>query len=356
MSGPGAGGLASGSGGRVTPVVRVAPAKLNLTLAVVGRRADGFHALHSVMAPLDLADRLAISPAFGPDDRLHVVGTGGAPAPDLGPADENLVLRAIRAARAAVRAAGDDRRLPALTVRLEKRIPAAAGLAGGSSDGAAALDGALEAWGIDDLLGPEARSAVAASLGSDCPFFLAGGWALVEGRGERVTPLPAPRGEAPGVVLVTPMVAVATAATFARHAAGFRPEGATALLSSRYFAGELQAGLSTARLLERAGVLSMANDLVPATNHLVPALVASKRALGRLLERPIGQSGSGPTLWALSPSKADAMGDAAIVRAAIADGLLSFPGDQPPFVAAAALVGVQAPTTSTVHSPLHPSS
>ncbi len=338
-----------------TLVVRIAPAKLNLTLAVVGRRDDGFHALHTVMAPLDLADRLALSPAFGPRDRLHVVGPGGAPAPDVGPDDDNLVLRAIRAARAAVRAAGDDRPLPALAVRLEKRIPAAAGLAGGSSDAAAALDAALEAWEAVDVLGPEARAAVAARLGSDCPFFLAGGWALVEGRGERVAPLPAPRGEAPGVVLVTPAVGVATPAVFARYAAGIRLEGGATLASSRYFAGELQAGLSTARLMERAGILAVANDLVPATTDLVPALAAARRALARLLERPVGQSGSGPTLWALSPSKADAAGDAAIVRAALADGLLSLPGEGPPFVAAAALVGAQTATVSAAHPHAAPS-
>ena len=339
----------SDPGRRVTPVVRVAPAKLNLTLAVVGRREDGYHALHSVMAPLDLADHLALSPAFGPVDRLHVVGAGGAAAPDLGPEAENLVLRAIRAARAAIRAAGDDRPLPALAIRLEKRIPAAAGLAGGSSDAAAALDAALEAWGAVDVVGPEARAAVAASLGSDCPFFLAGGWALVEGRGEQVTALPAPRGAEPGVVLVTPAVGISTPAVFERYAAGVRPEGGAALASSRYLAGELQAGLSTGRFMERAGVLAVANDLVPATADLLPALVRARRALSRLLERPVGQSGSGPTLWALSPSKVDALGDAAIVRAALADGLLELPGEGPPFVAATALVGVPATTTSTVH-------
>jgi 4-diphosphocytidyl-2-C-methyl-D-erythritol kinase len=325
--------------GRVTPVVRVAPAKLNLTLAVVGRRPDGFHLLHSVMATLDLADRLALGPAFGPEDRLHVVGEGSDPAPDLGPERENLVRRALEAARRAIRAAGDDRPLPALAVRLEKRIPAAAGLGGGSSDAVAALDGALEAWGVADLLEPEARAAVAASLGSDCPFFLAGGWAAVEGRGERVRPLPPPRGVAPGVVLVTPPVAVPTRQVFERYAAGVRPPGGTALASSTHLAGELLAGLSTARFLERAGALAFANDLVPAAVDLVPALVPARRALSRLLERPVGQSGSGPTLWALSPSKTDALGDAAIVRAALADGLLSLPGKGPPFVAAAALVG-----------------
>ncbi len=269
---PGPGGtLVSDALRRVSPVVRLAPAKLNLTLAVTGRREDGFHALHSVMVPLDLADRLALSPAFGPADMLHVTGPGVAAAPDLGPEQENLVLRAIRAARDAIRAAGDARPLPALAARLEKWIPPAAGLGGGSSDAAAALDGALEAWGAIDVLSPQAVAAIAASLGSDCPFFLAGGWALVEGRGERVTPLPAPRGEAPGVVLVTPSVTVSTPEVFARYAAGVRPEGAATLASSRYLAGELRAGLAGARFLERAGVLSVANDLAPATADLVPA-------------------------------------------------------------------------------------
>jgi 4-diphosphocytidyl-2-C-methyl-D-erythritol kinase len=328
----------SGATRHVSPVVRVAPAKLNLTLAVTGRRVDGFHALHSIMVPLDLADRLALDAAYGPDDLLHVTGADGAPGPDLGPAADNLVLRAVRAARDAVRAAGDDRPLPSLAIRLEKRIPVAAGLAGGSSDAAAALDAALEAWGATDALGPDLRARVAATLGSDCPFFLAESWALVEGRGDVVTPLPAPRGDAPGVVLVTPAIRVSTPTAFARYDAGARPDGFAALTSSRYLAGELQRGLATARFLERAGVLSVSNDLVLAANDLVPALVPVRRSLARLLERPIGQSGSGPTLWALTPSKAAALGDAAVVRAAIADGLLTFPGDRPPFVAAAAIV------------------
>jgi 4-diphosphocytidyl-2-C-methyl-D-erythritol kinase len=312
---------------RVTPVVRLAPAKLNLTLAVLGRRADGFHALHSVMAPLDLADRLALGPAFGPADRLHVVGPGGAPPPDLGPLEDNLVLRALSVARRALREAGEDRPLPALAVRLEKRIPAAAGLGGGSSDAAATLDGALEAWGVEDALAPPARATAAAALGSDCPFFQAGGWALVEGRGERVTPLPGPRGGEPGVVLVTPAIA------------GVRAPGGAALASSAHLAGELQAGLATARLLDRAGIMAAANDLVPATGDLVPSLAAFRRALARLLGRPVGQSGSGPTLWALASSPAEARELAAGVLAALAEGSLVAPGDRAPFVGAAALAG-----------------
>ena len=79
---------------RLTPVVRLAPAKLNLTLAIVGRRSDGFHALHSVMAPLALSDRLSVAVGPGGEDTLHTSGF------DPGPLDTNLVMRAIRGTRA----------------------------------------------------------------------------------------------------------------------------------------------------------------------------------------------------------------------------------------------------------------
>ena len=324
---------------RVSPVVRIAPAKVNLTLAVTGRRPDGFHDLHSIMVPLDLADRLALSPAFGPDDRLHVVGPAGEPAPDLGPPAANLALRALAVARRALRDAGEDGPFPALSIRLEKHIPAAAGLAGGSSDGAAALEAALEAWGVEARLSPAAMLAAAATLGSDCPFFLAGGWALVEGRGERVTPLPAPRGAPPAILLVTPAVPVSTPAAFARHAAGVRPPGGAALASSAHLAAELRSGLPVGRFLERAGILAAANDLVPAAADLVPALVPLRRGLGRLLGRPIGQSGSGPTLWALYALRAEADAAAAVVREALDKGEVGGPGKRPPLVTAATIVG-----------------
>ena len=320
---------------RLTPVVRVARAKLNLTLAVVGRRDDGFHALHSIMVPLEIADRLSLAPAFAPSDQLHVTGAGTA---DLGPPEGNLVLRAISATRAACRVRGVDAELPALAARLDKRIPVAAGLGGGSSDAAAALDAALEAWGVAEALGPADRASVASALGSDVPFFLAGGWALVEGRGERVTPLPAPRGEVPAVLLVTPGLPVSTAAVFAAFAAGARPARGAALASSRHLAGELAAGMTAARFVERAGIMAVANDLAPATAAVAPGLVAFRRALGRVVGRPVGQSGSGPTLWVLYPSMADAETAATDVRAALAAGDLPGAGARPPFICATRIV------------------
>jgi len=317
---------------RLSPVVRLAPAKLNLTLAVVGRRDDGYHTLHSVFVPLSLADRLSLAPAGGDRDTLHVTGL------DAGPPADNLVFRALAAARAAVggRWPGGPGPAPALAARLEKRIPVAAGLAGGSSDAAATVDGALEAWGAD--LADHARLAVAARLGSDVPFFLAGGPALVEGRGEQVAPLGGLRG-APGVVLVTPVIAVPTPDVFAAFDA-IRTHGDGAVrLSSAHLAEELRNGLTAANLVARAGVLASANDLLPATSLVVPALVPFKRALSRLLKRPIGLSGSGPTLWALYDSEAEAALAADVVRDALRDGSMTAPGAGEPFVTASTILG-----------------
>lgn len=318
---------------RLTPVVRLAPAKLNLTLAVVGRRADGYHALHSVMAPLALADRLSLAPDPSPDarDRLRVDGF------DTGPDADNLVLRALDVTRRALRPhlAVPP---PALAIRLEKRIPVAAGLAGGSSDAAAAIEGALEAWSASGVLSAAERSGLAASIGSDVPFFLAAGPALVEGRGERVTPLRGLRPHAaeapPGVLLVTPAVAAHTAAVFAAWADGAMGQPGVAARSSEHFAAEFGSGMSARQLLERAGVLASANDLLPAAAAVVDGLVALRRALTRLIARPIGLSGSGPTLWALYPSLDDAELAAASVRAAVATGFIASPGEDAPFVAA----------------------
>lgn len=314
----------------VTPVVRLAPAKLNLTLAVGPRRADGFHDLHSVMVRLGLADRLAIAPALGPQDSLHVTGDEGPPRPD------DLVLRGIAAARAAVRRALGPAADPfPLAARLEKRIPVAAGLAGGSSDAAAAIDAALAAWGL--ALAPADRAEAAAAVGSDVPFFFAEGPALVEGRGERVTALQAPVGPPVGVLLVTPAVGVSTAEVFAAFDAGGDAapgDPRSTRLTSEHLAQELRAGLRAVDLVARAGVLATANDLVNATGRLVPALRVFRRSLGRHLGRPVGQSGSGPTLWALYPSGAAAEAAAGDVATWLADGKLAAPGERQPRITA----------------------
>ena len=110
-------------------------------------------------------------------------------------------------------------------------------------------------------------------------------------------------------------------------------------LSSAHLAEELRSGLTASALVARAGVLASANDLLPATSLVVPALVPFKRALSRRLGRPIGLSGSGPTLWALYASEAEATAAAETVREALRDGSITAPGSAEPFVCATTIVG-----------------
>jgi 4-diphosphocytidyl-2-C-methyl-D-erythritol kinase len=164
-------------------VTVLAPAKLTLTLRVIGVRPDGYHELDAEMVALDLADELTIDPA---GDGLAVDFDGRAA--DLGSGAANLVTRALEAVG---RRAG---------IRLLKRIPVRGGLGGGSADAAAVLRWA----GCDD-------PAVAAALGSDVPFCLVGGRARVSGVGERVQPLAF---EDRSFVLLVPPFGVDTAAVY----------------------------------------------------------------------------------------------------------------------------------------------
>jgi 4-diphosphocytidyl-2-C-methyl-D-erythritol kinase len=157
-----------------------APAKLNLALVVGPKRADGKHEVTTVLQRLDVADRIALAPGDG----LHVDGFGG----------DTLVREAL--SRLALEAGVE----PRWRVRIQKRIPVAAGLGGGSSDAAAALR--LANATLARPLPPERLQAVAAGLGSDVPFFLAPGEQLGEGDGGELSPLRLPQDF--WVVLVLP--------------------------------------------------------------------------------------------------------------------------------------------------------
>ena len=286
-----------------------ARAKVNLGLAVVGRRRDGFHALESVFLRLALADTLSGGPVAGAVpaddpalDRLAVEGTPECPVAD------NLVVQATRVLRLAA-----GRPLPPLALRIVKRIPLASGLGGGSSDSAAALALAADAWGLD--LTPAQRLALAAELGSDVPFFAADvPAAFVEGRGETVRALPAPGGR-PGLLLVTARPGLVTRDVFAAFAAG-PPAGDGAREATRELAARLGAGLSAGELAVAAADLASANDLWPAVARLRPDLAALRADLEAWLGRPVLLSGSGPTLVALYASGAEAEAAAAELRAA----------------------------------------
>ncbi|HEY5640529.1 MAG TPA: 4-(cytidine 5'-diphospho)-2-C-methyl-D-erythritol kinase [Dehalococcoidia bacterium] len=150
----------------------VAPAKINWTLEVLGRRRDGYHDVRTVMQAVDLCDEVSVTAAEG----LTIARNSISGAAD----GEDLV---IRAARAFAEAAGRE---PDVSIEVAKRVPVAAGLGGGSSDGAATLRALGRLWETD--VSDDCLQEVAAGLGSDVPFFLRGGTALAEGRGDHVTP------------------------------------------------------------------------------------------------------------------------------------------------------------------------
>lgn len=303
--------------GRVVWVELDAPGKVNLTLAVLGQRSDGYHNLHSVVAPLRLADHLTLRlcSAGESEDKLHCAGL---PIPGSA---ENLIYVALRELRAAL---GPEAPLPPLSVVLEKRLPVAAGLGGGSSDAAAALRGALQLCNLK--MEPRQLMDVAARIGSDVPLFLPEGPVLMEGRGEEVTPLTRWSEPTPGVLLVSALEGIKTPDVFAAFAGGIRGESyGAALVSSQHLAQELTTGLSTAELLLRSSTLASANDLLAPARAITPWLRPLDHALRRVLGRPLSLSGSGPTLFLLYPSLYDASAAGVLLEEAVARGELELP-------------------------------
>lgn len=176
-----------------------APAKLNLDLRVTGRRADGYHLLDSLVVFLDLADELTLAPASSLELRAH-----GPMAGDLPTGDGNIVLRA---ARALADAMGVTR---GAAITLDKRLPVAAGIGGGSADAAAALRGLRRLWGVRPE--PEVLARLALGLGADVPACLDGRPLRMRGVGERLDPLADP--PPLDLVLVNPRRPLATADVF----------------------------------------------------------------------------------------------------------------------------------------------
>ncbi len=257
-------------------------AKVNLSLRVTGVRPDGFHDLESVFLRVGLADDLTVS--FGDGRGRDVLTVSGLPGC---PVEGNLVLRAFGLVRKAL---GQD--LPQLVAHLDKRIPMQAGLGGGSADGAAAIDAALQMWGVG--LSPQRRDEIALALGSDVPFFAHNvPSALVSGQGEHVEPIREARLEL-AVLLVTPAIALPTAKVFARYD---ELGGATARPVDESVVGRLPAAASELR---------DANDLWPAAVSLEPQLGELRDELEGSTGLPWLMSGSGSTLLALYPSAVEA--------------------------------------------------
>ena len=256
-------------------LVEAAQAKLNLSLAITGRRADGFHELVSLVAPIALADTLTLDVGrpLGltcDDPALPVDGT-------------NLVLKA---------AAAYARRRPAAPTghfHLTKRLPHGAGLGGGSADAAAALRLLDRATG--DPLGPEALEALAAEVGSDCPFFVRGQTAVMRGRGERLEILPvAARSALAGrkVVLVKPPFGVPTPEAY----------GLLAQVGKYRPAAQAEAELAAWLAVPAADPVKLGNDLAAPVFSKYLALPAGLASFRRVTGSDWQMTGSGSACFA----------------------------------------------------------
>jgi 4-diphosphocytidyl-2-C-methyl-D-erythritol kinase len=253
--------------------VRVfAPAKINLFLHVGARRADGFHALESLVAFADVGDELSFHQA-----EEFSLELGGPFAGELSADDTNLVMRAARTL------SSNTGLNYAANILLAKNLPVSSGIGGGSADAAATLRGLVRLWRA--RVSPGDLHAIAATLGSDVPVCLAPSPSWMEGRGERISR--APDLPATWIVLVNPGVAMSTGDAFAalgdRHGVGMpKPRGWSTRSAFIDF------------------LKQQANDLEPAARFAAPAirdvLDALANAEGALLAR---MSGSGATCFGL---------------------------------------------------------
>ncbi|HLY45835.1 MAG TPA: 4-(cytidine 5'-diphospho)-2-C-methyl-D-erythritol kinase [Stellaceae bacterium] len=269
------------------PARAFAPAKINLYLHVVGRRADGYHLLDSLVAFADIGDRVTAAPA----DRLSLA-TGGPEAAALaGLGDDNLVLRAAQLLAAAVAQASPAGKTPGAALELEKILPVASGIGGGSSDAAAALRALGRLW--RPALAPESLAALALRLGADVPACLACRPVWVSGIGDGLEPV---TGLPPaGIVLANPRRGLPTAAVFQARSGDFTRSGRFAPMPRD--ADGLAAALAACR-----------NDLTTAALGLVPEIAAVLLRLARLPGALLARmSGSGASCFALFPDRAAAL-------------------------------------------------
>jgi 4-diphosphocytidyl-2-C-methyl-D-erythritol kinase len=268
--------------------------KINTVLLVTGRRPDGYHELDTEFVSIALSDDLEIA---GSADGFTLVVEGASPA-DV-PVHDNLVVRAARALQGEVGA----ERLPGASFRLVKRIPSAAGLGGGSSDAAGALEGLDRLFDLD--VPRERLEALALAVGSDVPYFLRGGRQRGQGRGEILTELP-DRPDQP-VVLLKPRLALSTALVFRTHA-----ERASAGLHGTDI-GALTRRKTSRSLIStswwRAPDVVVHDDLADAAVQLAPDVAEVAAAAERAFpDGIVGMTGSGPTVFVLLPGGAEAGG------------------------------------------------
>ncbi len=282
----------------------VAPAKLNLTLEVLGRRADGYHDLDSVVVQLDLADELTLRPSA--EREIVYRDDDGRPVSILGPdiverAWDRLLELDYERGWGAVPATG--------RIEVRKRIPVAGGLGGGSADAAAFLRLARAVWSLP--LDDEALREFGAELGSDLPACIVGGPLRMSGRGERIGPIAAPSSALSGwtALVATPEIPVPAdkTATMYRslrpvHFSAGDATSATAMLARRLVEG----------LPPEHGHCVNSFDAV--ADETLQGLRPARRALGAALARAAAEhdlalpapllAGAGPSLFAILPPAA----------------------------------------------------
>lgn len=247
-------------------------AKINLHLKVLGKRPDGFHELCTVFQTVSLHDKITFEAA----DELSMTCDDAA----IPTGEANLMIRAAGKLR---EFSGTN---AGAKLHLEKRIPSPGGLAGGSSNAAVTLIGLVRLWGLE--IAHEELFTIAAELGSDVPFFLEGGTVLGTGRGERLERLP--DFECDRLVIVTPNVAVSTAAAYA----GLRAES----LTSQALETKLSVCRSAAEEV-LADIEAGANDFENTVLAAFPEINEVRKMLTELGARKVLLSGSGASVFAI---------------------------------------------------------
>lgn len=283
--------MSAGDGAQAV-VVRV-PGKINLELFVGPVREDGYHELSTVFQAVSIYDRITVQPAD--EWSVHVTG----PYADRVPTDDSNL--ALVAARALARRRPRRTTLPPVRIDIDKAIPVAGGMAGGSADAAATLVACRELWQLDHV-DNELLCEVAAGVGSDVPFLLHGGTAIGSGRGEQITPVLG-RGELHWVLWAGEGLTLSTPAVFA-ECDRLREESGTEVPTPQP-SGALMSALRRMDADEVAAALH--NDLQEAAVSLRPELREVLEAGTELGARAAMVSGSGPTVAFLTGSQAEAI-------------------------------------------------
>lgn len=248
-----------------------APAKINFTLDVLGKRLDGYHELETVMQTISLGDTVSLFEA------TEIELSCEHPEVPKGPG--NL---AYQAAILMSKQCGIQR---GVRIHIQKRIPIAAGLAGGSADAAAVLRGLNRFWDLG--YGDALLQDLASQLGSDVAFCLRGGTALGKGRGEQLTLLPSP--PSCGVILVKQPFAVSTKEVYQRYNLQILQKPMTSAMVSALETGD-----------RRRIMAALGNMLEQVTLSLYPEIADIKEELSRAGAQAVLMSGSGPTVFGLT--------------------------------------------------------